>query len=118
MIAAKEARREREHLQRIVDDVLNCYSRTELPDIGLFDLKQICLGWESAQHAAAQVKWVPIRSAEDLPKEDGDYLWQDSAQGYDIQYFCTERNPEQYLNHDYIAWQKINPYIEQLKEAV
>jgi len=38
------------------------------------DLADIDIALAGYDHAAAELRWIPIRSADDLPKEDGYYL--------------------------------------------
>lgn len=62
-------------------------------------------------------QWRVIRSAEDLPKETGRYLWaySDNPSIYATQLFKITKKDitNQFYLNTYIAWQKIEPYQPQ-----
>lgn len=62
----------------------------------------------TAGYSAAN-EWVRIDGPDDLPKEEGFYLWQyRSNGGHNVQYI-HDTTPEYYVA-EYAAWRKVEPY--------
>jgi Lar family restriction alleviation protein len=62
------------------------------------------------------LQWIPINSVEDLPKEDGEYLWQfrEPHQGHKVQFYSG--SPHWYVK-EYEAYVLIPPYKALLGEG-
>jgi hypothetical protein len=69
-------------------------------------------GYDFGLAAAKEEAWHPIRSEDDLPKVEGQYLWKQRGDGkYVIKQF-HENRPLVWWCEDYSRWMPIPPYTE------
>lgn len=100
----------------IVDSYENkCVAAQVLCDYGAVTFG-VLNGYDAGYDAgfdAASNPWRPIRSVDDLPEEDGRYLWQRRSEtGCLVQYLGGVFTTRPWFVKEYVAWMPIPDYTE------
>ena len=93
---------------------------TDRDDIIDGEGKRLATVWFDPDHghqiadALNASEWTPIRTVDDLPKEEGWYLWQFRlVDMYNVQHFSKPPSVLEWFAHEYIAWRPLpEPYRE------
>lgn len=84
-------------------------------DVAMLDAHN--MGFDAARDAVP--RWVEINSVEDLPKEDGQYLWQSKTGHCEVYNFNQWRRPINYWVENFAHYQKIvSPTVKEKGDEI
>lgn len=73
--------------------------------------------FNAGYQAGSEGRWVPIRSVDDLPKENGEYIWQRKDGRIGAGHYHTALHKDEIVN-TCVAWHRLPPPYQEDKDDI